>query len=195
MSSVASVVHRVRIGIGRIDTIDIINVSIPIVVDTIPSDFTGVHPHVWTQVWVIVVNPRIKHGNDGLVRTNKCIPSFRQIDIGVDNTTRLSHVVIVPLLWILNVVWNASFLVDDIQFGFLDFWQLIQRINLDDCVLRRSNTDQQCLDKVEALDDLQPLSSKYFVLTCCAHSVVKSHKELIRSETCSRIRASASSSA
>lgn len=67
MSSVSVVI----VGISRlcdgVDSVDVIDVAISVVVNSVPSDLLGVCPHVSEQVGVIVVDSGIDNQNERLV--------------------------------------------------------------------------------------------------------------------------------
>src|SRR5688572_8989454 len=83
VSAVPVVIHRVtRSGYG-INAADIIDVTIPLIVDAITGDLEGIGPHIGSQVGVRVVNAAVDHEYDHVRRSGSDVPRLGSIDVSV----------------------------------------------------------------------------------------------------------------
>ena len=96
MGTVRIVVHWVGIPVEGIDTVNVIDISIAIIIDTIASNFTWVYPSVSCKVFMIVVNTRINYADYHIAITCGDIPRFRCVDIYISSTAGLTGVIQTP---------------------------------------------------------------------------------------------------
>ena len=96
MRAVAVVVHRIGVPIGKVPAEDVVDEAVAVVVDTIAGDLTRVSPGVGGQVAMGVVDAGVDHGDHHAAGASRGQPGRRRVDVGVDDTTRLSGVVQPP---------------------------------------------------------------------------------------------------
>ena len=94
--TVRVVVHRVGITVYGIDTVNIVNIAVAIIINTVSSDFTWVNPCVICKVFMIVVNTRIDNADDHIAITGCNIPCFWRVNIHICSTAGLTGVIQTP---------------------------------------------------------------------------------------------------
>ena len=96
MGTVAMVVIRITIIVDEVVAVDIVDVAIAIIVDSIPRDFAGIHPHVGGEVLMIPVHTRVDDTNDNRPCSSRNVPRFGSINIDIVHTTCLAGVMQTP---------------------------------------------------------------------------------------------------
>ena len=96
--AVTVVVHRVGIVVGKVPTQDVVNEAVAVVVDAVPCHFARITPGVGSQIGVVVVHARVDDGDDHAAGAGGRVPCLGGIDVGIDDTARLSGVVEAPEL-------------------------------------------------------------------------------------------------
>ena len=92
MRSMPLVVHRITVTVVKVVSVNIVDESIAVVVNSITCDLAGIDPHVGLQILVIVVNSRVDNP-DNDVGTGCDLPGFQAIDIGIFYSATLAEVV------------------------------------------------------------------------------------------------------
>ena len=96
MRTVRIVVHRIRIAVKGIDTVNIVNITVAVIINTVSSNFTWVNPRVICKVFMIVVNTRIDNADDHIAITGCNIPCFWCVNIHICSTAGLTCVIQTP---------------------------------------------------------------------------------------------------
>ena len=64
MGPVAEIVHGIVVFVDKIPASDVVNVAIPIIVDTVAGDLTCIDPDVGSQILVQVVDSGVDDADD-----------------------------------------------------------------------------------------------------------------------------------
>lgn len=88
----ALVVHGVTVAVDEVVAVDIIDIAVVVVVDSVAGDFVGVDPHVVVQIGVVIVDTRIDYGDHSGPAAVRDIPGKRGIDISVCRAAGLAEI-------------------------------------------------------------------------------------------------------
>ena len=96
MGAVAVVIRRVATAGDGVESVDVVDDPVPIVIHAVPGDLIGVAPHIQRQILVRVADAGIDHRDDDVLRAVARVPRFRRIDVGVASAGGLPRVVEPP---------------------------------------------------------------------------------------------------
>ena len=83
MGPVSISVHRIPIVVVSIQPIHVIHHPVLVVIQPISRNFSGILPHVRSQILVSVPNTGVNHRHHERTSAGTHIPTFRRIDIRV----------------------------------------------------------------------------------------------------------------
>ncbi len=69
MSTMALIIVGVGVAVYGINTVNIINVTVTVVINAITRDFAGVHPHIVNQIRVVILHTGVDHTHDYVAAT------------------------------------------------------------------------------------------------------------------------------
>ena len=93
VGTVTVIIHRIRIVIGKVISVNVVHVAIFVIIETVTGNFAAVDPHVIAQIGMVVIHTGIKDRNDGSTCSGERIPRFWRVDIRVGHTACLARVV------------------------------------------------------------------------------------------------------
>ena len=142
MSSVIIIIHRIRIIIAEIYSINIINIPVLIIINIISGNFSGIFPHISCQIRMIIIYTCIYYCYNNIISCRN-IPSFNSVNVSVSSSTALSCVIHSPkfaktcivryVQSIKNIIWFCIFYLT-ILLKFFYF-----RNNISICVIQFPN--------------------------------------------------------
>jgi hypothetical protein len=121
VGAVALVVHGIRIAIGRVDSMAVVDVAVAVVIDSVGGALGRIAPDVGREVFVVVIDAGIDDGHDDAGGAAADVPAFRRVDVVIGRAPGLSGVVQGPLLGKERVVRRGVLVKDVIGFGVLHF--------------------------------------------------------------------------
>ena len=90
MRAVAVVVFRIRVIVGEVVTVEVVDEPVAVLIDavhdarTIPArTLRRIGPHIRLQVGVSIVDTRVDHAHDHVAGARVSRPGFRSIYIGI----------------------------------------------------------------------------------------------------------------
>lgn len=111
MGPMAVIIHRIRVTIGRVDTVAVIDEAVAVVIDTVIVTVSTISEHIVGQVRVVVVDPCVDHPYDHATTSGCFVPGLRAIDVGVRGSTIQASVMKPPLIiktWIIGSTRRAT---------------------------------------------------------------------------------------
>ena len=85
-------IYRITRAVHGIDTVNIVNKAVAIIVHTVAGNFTGIDPHIRGQVGVSVADARIDDCNNDVAVSGCGLPGSGCVDISSSNATVLTLV-------------------------------------------------------------------------------------------------------
>ena len=105
--AVGIAIHRVAVAVGEVVAVDVVDVAVAIVVDSVAGDFTRVGPDVLHQVRMRVVDAGIDNADDNIA-AGLDVPGLGGVDIRIGSAARLARVAEAPELAEVGVVGNRG---------------------------------------------------------------------------------------
>ena len=99
-------VERVAISVDRVNTVNIVDVTIPVIIKAVPGNFPGIHPHVVHQIRVVVIHPGADNYRHHIRVPGGEVPGFGRLDHRPG-----------PLVRILGVIGNGIQVAPAVGFG------------------------------------------------------------------------------
>jgi len=104
------IVHRIRVVVGEVEPVTVIDKAVAVVVDTVAVAVRRVPEHVRREVLVVVVDPRVDHTDNDIAASGGDPPRLRRVDV------RIGAVVKTPEQAQLGIVGNHEGLDDKVGF-------------------------------------------------------------------------------
>ena len=177
VSAVAVSVHRDGGAVTRVDSENVVDVAIAIVVDPVARNLAGIDPHVGQKIGVVKIDPGIQDRDNRLRRTGDHIPSIWRTDIRAGSSAGLTCIFHRPHADVLRIVRNRSPLADPVWFGKEDFWNVGNVINLDRQFVIRLCADENRAGEPELLQHGQSELAQQFLFACFADAFVECHQQ------------------
>ena len=92
MSAMALIVKRIAVVVDKVIAMNIINKPVPVVINSVASNLTGIDPHICGQIGVTVINSSVNNRNNDVTRTRTHTPGFGGVNIRVRRATALPRV-------------------------------------------------------------------------------------------------------
>ena len=92
MRTVSLVVHGVAIVVDEVVSVNIVDESVAIVVQSVAGDFAGIGPDVGGQIVVRVVDARVDHAHNDIAAAGRNAPGGAGVDVGVGGPAGLARV-------------------------------------------------------------------------------------------------------
>ena len=108
MRTMGITIHWICIIIGKVVTIDVVYIPIPIIVKTITRDFPLVHPYVRSQIQMSIVHSRVDHRHHHITASRKPIPRLRRVNIRIRESACLTFVVQSPQIVKPRIIRNTN---------------------------------------------------------------------------------------
>mmetsp|Transcript_23993 Transcript_23993/g.72067 ORF Transcript_23993/g.72067 Transcript_23993/m.72067 type:complete len:432 (+) Transcript_23993:1856-3151(+) len=108
------VVPRVAVIVGEIGPVDIVDIAISIVIDAIPGNLVGVHPHLLAQVGVLVIDASVDYPNDNASTHLSCehLPRLGSIDVIAAPRVHAPQLV---QRWVIRQMLQRALHLDDFE--------------------------------------------------------------------------------
>ncbi len=90
------VVVGIIVIVHEVPAVDVVDVPVVVIIDSIIGDFVGIVPNVRREIFVFVFDARVDDSHDNVAATRVDIPGLRRIDIGIHDASGLARVVHCP---------------------------------------------------------------------------------------------------
>src|SRR5256885_6918847 len=81
MGAVSVIVSDITAVVQRVDAVNVVDVTVLIVIDTVAGDFPWIRPDVGREIGMVVIDPGVNCGHNDAGITGGLVPRLRRVDL------------------------------------------------------------------------------------------------------------------
>ena len=160
----------------------VVDPAVPVVVDAVTGNLTGVRPDVRRQIGVVVGDAGVRHRDHDAAATRRRVPGLRRVDVCVHNTAVLTDVVQAPELAAreTRIVRCRRRAEDQVRLGVEDIASAFECLHRSEDTLAAAQPSEHQARNEQLADESRVLGAKRRIPCGGSDAGSKAHEHFTR---------------